>query len=60
MHSVDLQLFEYFNIDYAELPADAFPVTYANIATEQRKKDALLINLLTSQAGYTLHINKHS
>jgi hypothetical protein len=52
--SIDLQLFEYFDFDEAELPADAFPVTYTNIFTEQRK-DALLINLLTSQPGYTLH-----
>jgi hypothetical protein len=52
--SIDLQLFEYFNFDDAELPADAFPVTYATIAAEQRK-DAPLINLLTSQPGYTLH-----
>jgi hypothetical protein len=33
---------------------NTFPVTYANIAKEQRK-DALLVNLLTSQADYTLH-----
>ncbi len=52
--SIDLQLFEYFNFDDAELPADAFPVTYANIAMEQRK-DALLVNLLSSQAGDSLH-----
>ena len=51
---LNLQLFEYFNFDDAELPADAFPVTYATIAAEQRK-DAPLINLLTSQPGYTLH-----
>ena len=49
----DLQLFEYFNFDEEEFPADAFPVTYANIAKEQRK-DALLVNLLTSNNGYTL------
>ena len=40
--------------DAIELPDDAFPVTYANIAMEQRK-DALLVNLLTSQPGYSLH-----
>jgi hypothetical protein len=52
--TIKLQLFEYFNFDEEELPADTFPVTYANIAKEQRK-DALLVNLLTSNKGYTLH-----
>jgi len=45
--SIEIQLFEYFNFDDDELPVDAFPVTYANIAKEQRKH-TLLVNLLSS------------
>jgi hypothetical protein len=52
--TIELQVFEYFNFDEGELPADTFPVTYANIAKEQGK-DALLVNLLTSNNGYALH-----
>jgi hypothetical protein len=53
--AIKLQLFEYFIFDEEELPMDAFPVTYANIAKEQRK-DALLVNPLhTSQAVCSLH-----
>jgi hypothetical protein len=53
--TIGLQLFDNFNFDEEELPVDMFTVTYANIAKEQGK-DALLVNLLNSQASYTLHI----
>jgi hypothetical protein len=52
--TIELQLFEYFNFDWEEFAADTFPITYANIAKEQRK-DALLVNLLSSHAGHSIH-----
>jgi hypothetical protein len=50
----DLQLFEYFNFDAEELPEDAFPVTYANIASQQQN-DPLVMNLIGINDKYTLH-----
>jgi hypothetical protein len=51
-----VQLFDYLDFEEEELSKDAFPVTYANISSQQQK-DPLVRNLIGMSNKYTLDLH---